>query len=49
MEDTFQGVVIDENTHDQNIHGFTIIYDLQSTESSSHMVNSIPKFQPATT
>jgi hypothetical protein len=43
MEDTFQGVVIDENTHDENLHDFTVIPDPRSAESSSYMVNSIPK------
>ena len=43
MEDTFQGVVIDENTHDENLRDFTIILDPQSAKSSSYMVYSIPK------
>ena len=43
MEDTFQGVVIDENTHDNNLHDFSIILDPRLVESSSYMVNSIPK------
>jgi hypothetical protein len=25
MEETFQGVVIDEHTHDDNLHDFTVI------------------------
>jgi hypothetical protein len=35
--------VIDEGTHDENIHDFTVIPDPRSLESSSDMVNSIPK------
>jgi hypothetical protein len=27
MEDTFQDAIIDESTHDENIHDFTVIYD----------------------
>jgi ribonuclease HI len=42
MEETFQGTVIDECTHDENLHDFTVIPDPRSTESSSNMVNSIP-------
>jgi hypothetical protein len=44
MEDTFQDVVIDENTHDENLHDFSVISDPRSAESSSDMVNSIPKY-----
>ena len=43
MEETFQGTVIDEFTHDENLHEFTVIPDPRSPESSSDMVNSIPK------
>jgi hypothetical protein len=35
--------VIDEGTHDENLHDFTVIPDLRSLESSSDMVNSISK------
>jgi hypothetical protein len=44
MEETFQGAVIDEGTHDENLRVFTVIPDPRSLESSSDMVNSIPKF-----
>jgi hypothetical protein len=43
MEETFQGVVINENTHDENLRDFTVIFDPRSTEISSDMVNSFPK------
>jgi ribonuclease HI len=43
MEDTFQGVVIDENTHDKYLRDFSVIYDPRLAESSSDMVNYIPK------
>jgi len=43
MEETFQGVVIDECTHDDNLHNFTVIPYLRTSEYSSDMVNSIPK------
>jgi ribonuclease HI len=43
MEETFQGTVIDEGTHDKNFRDFTVIQDPISPESSSDMVNSIPK------
>ena len=43
MEETFQGVVIDESTHDENLRDFTVIPDPRSPESTSDMVNSIPK------
>jgi hypothetical protein len=43
MEETFQGVVIDERTHDDNLRDFTVIPDPRTPESSSDMVNSIPK------
>jgi hypothetical protein len=42
MEETFQGVVIDERMHDENLHDFTVIPDLKSLEALSDMVNSIP-------
>ena len=44
MEETFQGPVIDECTHDENLHDFMVIPDPRSPESSSDMVNSIPKY-----
>jgi hypothetical protein len=43
MEDTFQGAVIDEVTHDEDLCIFTIISDPRSLESTSELVNSIPK------
>jgi ribonuclease HI len=43
MEDTFQGVVIDEGTHDEDLHNFTIILDPRSSEMTADLVNSIPK------
>jgi hypothetical protein len=43
MEETFQGAVINECTHDDNLRDFTVIPHLRSPESSSDMVNSIPK------
>ena len=43
MEETFQGAVIDERTHDDNLHDFTIIPDPKSPEALSDMVNFIPK------
>jgi ribonuclease HI len=43
MEETFQGTVIDECTHDKNLRDFMVIPDLRSPESSSNMVNFIPK------
>jgi hypothetical protein len=43
MEETFQGTVIDEGTHDKNLRDFTVIPDPRSPEYSSDMVNSIPK------
>jgi hypothetical protein len=43
MEETFQGVVIDECTHDDNLHDFMVIPHPKNPEASSDMVNSIPK------
>jgi ribonuclease HI len=43
MEETFQGAVIDECTHDDNLCDFTVIPDPRTPESSLDMVNSIPK------
>ena len=43
MEETFQGAVIDECTHEDNLRDFTVIPDPRSPEYSSDMVNSIPK------
>ena len=44
MEDTFQGTIIDEVTHDENLWKFTVISDPRSPESTSELVNSIPRF-----
>jgi len=44
MEDTFQGAVIDKNTHDENIQNFSVIYDPHSIESSSYLVKNFPKY-----
>jgi hypothetical protein len=44
MEETFQGAVIDEQTHDDNLHDFTVIPNLKPPETQSDMVNSLPKF-----
>jgi hypothetical protein len=43
MKETFHDTVIDECTHDKNFRDFTVIPDQRSPESSSDMVNSIPK------
>jgi hypothetical protein len=43
MEETFQGTVIDEQTHDDNLHDFTVIPNPKSSEALSDMVNSLPK------
>jgi hypothetical protein len=43
MEDTFRGVVIDEGTHDEDLHNFTVILDPRSPETTSDLVNFIPK------
>jgi hypothetical protein len=43
MEDTFQGAIIDEGTHDENLRNFSIISDPRSPELASYLVNSIPK------
>jgi hypothetical protein len=43
MEETFQGIVIDEQTHDDNLHDFTVIPNPKSPEALSDMVNLIPK------
>jgi hypothetical protein len=43
MEDTFQGAVIEEGTHDEDLRNFTVILDPRSPESTSNLVNSIPK------
>jgi hypothetical protein len=43
MEETFQGVVIDEQIHDDNLHDFTVIPNPKPPEALSDMVNSIPK------
>jgi ribonuclease HI len=43
MEETFQGAVIDEQTHDDNLHDFTVIPNPKSPEALSDMVNSLPK------
>ena len=44
MEATFQGKVIDERTHDDNLHNFTVIPNSKSPEALSDMVNFIPKY-----
>jgi ribonuclease HI len=44
MEETFQGVVIDEQMHDDNLHDFTVIPNRKYPEALSDMVNFIPKF-----
>jgi hypothetical protein len=43
MEDTFQGAIIDEGTHDENLHNFTVISNPRSLESTSDLVNSISR------
>jgi ribonuclease HI len=43
MEETFQGAVIDERTHNDNLHYFTVIPNPKSPEALSDMVNYIPK------
>jgi ribonuclease HI len=43
MEETFQDVVIDEQTHDDNLHDFTVIPNPKSPEALSDMVNFTPK------
>jgi hypothetical protein len=43
MEETFQGAVIDEQMHDDNLHDFTVIPNPKSPEALSDMVNSLPK------
>jgi ribonuclease HI len=43
MEETFQDMVINECTHDDNLRDFTVIPYPRTLESSLDMVNSIPK------
>jgi hypothetical protein len=43
MEETFQVAFIDEGTHDENLYDFMVVPDQRSSESTSDMVNSIPK------
>ena len=43
MEDTFQGAIIDEGTHDENLCNFTVISYPRSPESNFDIVNSIPR------
>jgi hypothetical protein len=43
MKDTFQGMDIDEGTHDENLRNFMVILDPRSPESTSDLVNYIPK------
>jgi ribonuclease HI len=43
LEETFQGAVIDEQTHDNNLHDFTVIPNPKPPEALSDMVNFIPK------
>jgi len=44
MEDTLQGMVINESTHNEKLRDFMVISDPHFVEISSDMVNSIPKF-----
>jgi ribonuclease HI len=44
MEETFQGAVIDEQTHDDNLRDFTVIPNPKPPEALSDMVNFIPKY-----
>jgi hypothetical protein len=44
MEDIFQGAVTDEGTHDENLQNFMVISNSRSLESTSDMVNSIPRY-----
>jgi ribonuclease HI len=43
MEETFQGAVIDQHIHDDNLCDFMVIPHPKTPEYSSDMVNSIPK------
>jgi ribonuclease HI len=43
MEETFQGAVIDEQTHYDNLRDFTVIPNPKPPEALSDMVNFIPK------
>jgi ribonuclease HI len=43
MEETFQGAMIDEQTHEDNLRDFTVIPNLKPPEALSDMVNSLPK------
>jgi hypothetical protein len=43
MENTFRGAVIDEGTHNEDLHNFTVISDPSSLEPTLDLVNSIPK------
>jgi hypothetical protein len=43
MEETFQGAVIDEQTHDDNLHDFTVIPNPKPSEAVLDMVNSLTK------
>jgi ribonuclease HI len=43
MEETFQGAIIDEQSHDDNLSDFTVIPNLKPPEALSDMVNFIPK------
>jgi hypothetical protein len=43
MEDTFQSTFIDEGTHDENFQNFMVISDPRTPESTSELVNSIPR------
>jgi hypothetical protein len=43
MEETFQGAVIDEQTHNDNLCDFTVIPNPKPPEALSDMVNSLPK------
>jgi ribonuclease HI len=43
MEDIFQGEIIDEGTHNENLRNFTVISDPRSPKSTSDLINSIPR------
>jgi hypothetical protein len=44
MVDTFQGTIIDEGTHDENLCNFIVISDPRSPKSTSDLVKYIPKY-----
>jgi ribonuclease HI len=43
MEDTFQGAIINEGTHDENLCNFMVISYPRSPKSTYDLVNSIPR------